>query len=294
MQRGRHPCGRQHLAVMDAHIRHVKGVVVDRGGALSHAAIVGREYGIPVVMNIFEGTTKLKSGQKHKDRRESGHGLSWGAGVKGRVSHVPVCPVVGYSKGKRGGIHGFRAAGHLPALRGLGLHVIGGFHVIVGAGPRISLVPHLRTFRASRPPLTRRNSSYSPVNSRNYLVNYSSRIFKDTKRVELKTYGIELGTWRFNQHFTLMPGSEKEYADFIGSEYFPVMLKHGHSGQSRVAGSRRLRAPLHSSRGSGPKYSGYREGSGVGRVREGQEFSCVPAMFDNTAAGFLRPRDGLK
>lgn len=42
----------------------IKGVVVDRGGSLSHAAIVGREYGIPVVMNVFEGTAKLKSGQK--------------------------------------------------------------------------------------------------------------------------------------------------------------------------------------------------------------------------------------
>jgi phosphohistidine swiveling domain-containing protein len=42
----------------------INGVVVDRGASLSHAAIVGREYGIPVVMNVFEGTTKIKSGQK--------------------------------------------------------------------------------------------------------------------------------------------------------------------------------------------------------------------------------------
>jgi pyruvate,water dikinase len=42
----------------------IRGVVVDRGGALSHAAIVGREYGIPVIMNVFEGTTKIKSGQR--------------------------------------------------------------------------------------------------------------------------------------------------------------------------------------------------------------------------------------
>jgi phosphohistidine swiveling domain-containing protein len=27
---------------------------------------VGREYGIPVVMNVFEGTSKIKSGQKIK------------------------------------------------------------------------------------------------------------------------------------------------------------------------------------------------------------------------------------
>ncbi len=44
----------------------IKGVVVDRGASLSHAAIVGREYGIPVVMNVFEGTTKIKSDQKIK------------------------------------------------------------------------------------------------------------------------------------------------------------------------------------------------------------------------------------
>jgi len=44
----------------------IKGVVVDRGASLSHAAIVGREYGIPVVMNVFEGTNKIRSGQRIK------------------------------------------------------------------------------------------------------------------------------------------------------------------------------------------------------------------------------------
>ncbi len=44
----------------------IRGVVVDRGASLSHAAIVGREYGIPVVMNVFEGTAKIKSGQRIK------------------------------------------------------------------------------------------------------------------------------------------------------------------------------------------------------------------------------------
>jgi phosphohistidine swiveling domain-containing protein len=42
----------------------IKGVVVDRGASLSHAAIVGREYGIPVLMNVFVGTQKIKSGQR--------------------------------------------------------------------------------------------------------------------------------------------------------------------------------------------------------------------------------------
>jgi pyruvate,water dikinase len=42
----------------------IKGAVVDRGGTLSHASIVGREHGIPAVINTFEGTKKIKTGQR--------------------------------------------------------------------------------------------------------------------------------------------------------------------------------------------------------------------------------------
>ncbi len=42
----------------------IGGVVVDRGASLSHAAIVGREYGIPVLMNVFTGTQAIKTGQR--------------------------------------------------------------------------------------------------------------------------------------------------------------------------------------------------------------------------------------
>jgi phosphohistidine swiveling domain-containing protein len=42
----------------------IKGVVVASGGSLSHAAIVGREYGIPVVTNVYDGINKIKTGQR--------------------------------------------------------------------------------------------------------------------------------------------------------------------------------------------------------------------------------------
>jgi pyruvate,water dikinase len=42
----------------------VKGVVVDRGGILSHAAVVSREFGLPCVLNTFVGTEKIKTGQR--------------------------------------------------------------------------------------------------------------------------------------------------------------------------------------------------------------------------------------
>jgi phosphohistidine swiveling domain-containing protein len=50
----------------------LKGVVVDRGASLSHSAIVSREYGIPCVINVFEGTAKIKTGQRLKVDGDNG------------------------------------------------------------------------------------------------------------------------------------------------------------------------------------------------------------------------------
>jgi phosphohistidine swiveling domain-containing protein len=42
----------------------LKGIVTDRGSTLSSVASVGREYGIPVVTNVINGTSKLMTGQR--------------------------------------------------------------------------------------------------------------------------------------------------------------------------------------------------------------------------------------
>jgi pyruvate, water dikinase len=44
----------------------VKGIVTDGGGALSHACIVAREYGIPAVTGTQEATMKIKTGDRIK------------------------------------------------------------------------------------------------------------------------------------------------------------------------------------------------------------------------------------
>jgi phosphohistidine swiveling domain-containing protein len=41
----------------------VKGIIVERGGILSHAAIVSRELKVPSVIGVKNATTALKSGQ---------------------------------------------------------------------------------------------------------------------------------------------------------------------------------------------------------------------------------------
>ncbi len=43
---------------------HVVGLVTDSGGALSHAAIVAREYGLPSVVGTINGTKVLQNGQR--------------------------------------------------------------------------------------------------------------------------------------------------------------------------------------------------------------------------------------
>jgi pyruvate,water dikinase len=44
----------------------VSAVITDSGGTLCHAAIIGREYGVPTVVNTFQGTAKIKTGQRLK------------------------------------------------------------------------------------------------------------------------------------------------------------------------------------------------------------------------------------
>ncbi|WP_409300014.1 PEP-utilizing enzyme [Peribacillus sp. SCS-155] len=41
----------------------ISGLVTDAGGALSHPAVIAREYGIPAVTSTLDATSKIKSGQ---------------------------------------------------------------------------------------------------------------------------------------------------------------------------------------------------------------------------------------
>jgi pyruvate,water dikinase len=42
----------------------VKGLVVERGGMLSHGAIIAREYGIPAVVGVRDATQRIRSGDR--------------------------------------------------------------------------------------------------------------------------------------------------------------------------------------------------------------------------------------
>ena len=42
----------------------IKGLITDGGGALSHAVIVAREYGVPAVTGTQDATRKIRTGDK--------------------------------------------------------------------------------------------------------------------------------------------------------------------------------------------------------------------------------------
>jgi pyruvate,water dikinase len=50
----------------------IKGIITDKAGVLSHAAIVAREFGIPAVVNTFVATGKIKTGQRVRIQADKG------------------------------------------------------------------------------------------------------------------------------------------------------------------------------------------------------------------------------
>ena len=50
-----------------------KGLIIENGGILSHAAIVSRELGIPTIIGVKNATKVLKSGQTLKINGSNGN-----------------------------------------------------------------------------------------------------------------------------------------------------------------------------------------------------------------------------
>lgn len=53
-------------------LARVGGVITEVGGLLSHAAVIGREYGIPAILNLIDATKIIKDGDKIRINGKSG------------------------------------------------------------------------------------------------------------------------------------------------------------------------------------------------------------------------------
>jgi len=130
-------------------------------------------------------------------------------------------------KGKENEYSNFVLQKHLPAMNRMGLKTIGGFHVIIGSGPRIASASLADDFLSLQKAVQSEEFIEITKEFFNYIYNYSNAVLKDTGRVDMANYSLSLGTCRFNQYFKLAPGSEKEYTKFLQNDYIPKLAKMG-------------------------------------------------------------------
>jgi len=116
---------------------------------------------------------------------------------------------------------------HIPATEKMGLRVVGGFYVVVGAGPRIAAIStteNLQEFQhiITSPAYTQLLEQLFPL-----IRNYSSKLYVSYGPIEVKKYDIQFGAWRFNHYFDIIPGMEEEYKEFLRDEFILKMQDIG-------------------------------------------------------------------
>jgi hypothetical protein len=112
---------------------------------------------------------------------------------------------------------------HMPVLERLGLRIVGGFYVVVGAGPHIAAISTTDNIMDFQRVVT--SAEYTQVLEKllPLIRNYSSRLYVSYGPIEVKRYEIQFGTWKFNHYFDIVPGMEEEYKSFARDEFIPKM-----------------------------------------------------------------------
>jgi len=112
-------------------------------------------------------------------------------------------------------------------MKKIGINMVGGFLVVVGLGPRITAVGAVDSFQKLQKALETEEFEKITAEMQHYVVNYDSRILTPTGRVKTNKYNIQLGVWKFNQYYNIIPGREMEYAEFVLKDHLPTMEKLG-------------------------------------------------------------------
>ena len=116
---------------------------------------------------------------------------------------------------------------HMPVMEKLGLRAVGGFYVVVGAGPHIAAVSTTDNINDFTKIMT--SAEYTQLLEQLFplIMNYSSRLYVSYGPIEVKKYDIQFGMWRFNQYFDVIPGMAEEYKIFVRDRFIPEMERLG-------------------------------------------------------------------
>ena len=117
----------------------------------------------------------------------------------------------------------FVARTFIPKCNEMGLLSVGGFYVEVGFGPRIISVKRVESlddlFRIMS------SSAFRDLvrELKQYVLGYRSKILQPTGRTKEVPYEIQRGVWKYNQYYDVLPGKRAQYAEFVISEYLPML-----------------------------------------------------------------------
>jgi hypothetical protein len=116
---------------------------------------------------------------------------------------------------------------YIPTMKKIGVNPVGGFHVVVGEGPRVISVGTVDSLQKLQKAIETEEYEKVTAQIQRYVFNYCSRILNPTGRVKIDKYNIQLRIWKFNQYFNIIPGKEKEYTEFVLKDHLPTMEKLG-------------------------------------------------------------------
>lgn len=112
-----------------------------------------------------------------------------------------------------------------PTLNEMGIKLLGGYYVAVGHGPRIIAVGTVEEGEYLRKILS--TEEYRVIQSKLFrlVCNYSSRMWVSSGRIKEGPYKIQMGAWKFNQYYNVVPGKEEEHYTFVKEECIPRMTE---------------------------------------------------------------------
>jgi len=112
---------------------------------------------------------------------------------------------------------------YIPTIQSLGIKLLGGYYVAVGAGPRIIAVATVEEQDYLRKILA--TAEYRIITSKlqQLVARYASKLYVSSGRLIEGPYRIQLGAWKFNQYYNIVPGKEEEHYKFVKEECIPGM-----------------------------------------------------------------------
>lgn len=112
-----------------------------------------------------------------------------------------------------------------PAMEELGIRLVGGYYVAVGAGPRIVAVAEVENVDNLKMILSSKEYRKLINKLLQYVWKYDSRVWAPSGKIQKGPYRIQTGVWKFNQYYNVLPGMEDEHYRFVKEECLPTMEK---------------------------------------------------------------------